>query len=150
MNTKIKMWVGYICSILCILLMVSMHKHVPTAATAIILSAIFFWVGQYYNSKIPKICKAKPIEDVFDLHFMSQIGYTIIKDDAYGEAHSQRIIGKTIIYWNRKGPKFDYFGDPLEPGAIYLGIKEDGGTRTVFHGYIYSREELLLILKRIL
>lgn len=76
--------------------------------------------------------------------FMASIGFKTIKDDGiYGEA----IDGITIINWNREGRLCtSYFGETLKPN-ISLTIKKDGGTRTVFDGYIFYEHQLKYLLE---
>lgn len=113
------------------------------------------WFGKdewFMSNKIVTVeptKRKKLVLNIFDPSFMSDLGFTVTKDDGeYGAASSDLVRGKTLINWNRSGPSCDYFGNPIKPGAIYLSIKEDGGTRTVFNGYIWTREELEFILKR--
>jgi hypothetical protein len=87
------------------------------------------------------------MEDIFDKDFLNSIGFEVVKDDGqYGEAHSKRAKGMTVINWNREGASCTYFGDKLEKNS-FVGIKKDGGTRTVFNGYVFDRSQLELIIR---
>lgn len=84
--------------------------------------------------------------DIFETKYMKSIGFKVTKDDGtYGEAKCIRTNGMTTINWNREGHSMTYFGDKLNKN-VSVGIKKDAGTRTAFSGYIYSREQLELIL----
>ncbi len=84
--------------------------------------------------------------DVFDKDYLKSIGFNVTKDNGqYGEAKCIRANGMTVIQWNREGHSCTYFGDKLEKN-VSVGIKKDGGTRTAFSGYVYSREQLELII----
>jgi len=89
-----------------------------------------------------------PDEDLFDKDFLKEIGFETIKDNGkYGEAHSIRPKGKIILNWNKDGANCDYFGTPEPRRNSFLGIKEDGGTRTTFNGIVYTREQIELLIK---
>lgn len=91
----------------------------------------------------------EPIYEIISLskEFMRELGFNTIRDDGvYGEAIDIRTNGMTIINWNREGHSCTYFGDKLESN-INLEIKKDGGTRTVFCGYIFNENELKDILR---
>jgi hypothetical protein len=79
--------------------------------------------------------------------YFKTIGFKITEDDGqYGKAECIRTNGMTIISWNRKGHNCTYFGEKLE-GNLSCDIKKDGGTRTVFNGYVYTMDQLELIIK---
>lgn len=82
------------------------------------------------------------------------LGYELISDDGvYGRyqnvaglnvpGHGIMPRGKRLISFNRQ------YTEGRGENAIsyvYLGIKEDGGTRTVFNGVLKNEEELRTIL----
>lgn len=83
------------------------------------------------------------------MDYLDSLGFKTVKDDGqYGEAIEKRTNGMTIINWNREGAHCTYFGDKLEKN-IYVCVKKDGGTRTVFNGYIFNERELSFILDRV-
>lgn len=87
-------------------------------------------------------------EDYFDKEFMKSIGFEVIKDNGqYGEAHSIIPKGKIIINFNRDYA-YDYLTRNPVPESNFVGIKEDGGTRIVFSGFITSKEDLKFILSK--
>lgn len=61
----------------------------------------------------------------------------------YGVAKDKH--GMTIIHWDTKGHFCNYYGHKLEPN-ISVSISKDGGTRTVFSGYVYTKEDFLKVL----
>jgi len=63
----------------------------------------------------------------------------------YGVATSPD--GMTSISWATDGHSVTYYGDVLVPNLSLL-IKKDGGTRTAFNGYVFSKEEVLTLLKQ--
>ena len=69
---------------------------------------------------------------------------TYTKGVYYGEAKDR--IGMTIIEWSTEGHSCTYFGDKLEFN-MSVGIKKDGGTRTVFNGYCFNAEDFKRILE---
>lgn len=86
-------------------------------------------------------------EDIFEKEFIESLGYVVTKDDGkYGVAESVRPKGKRILSWNREGRKIDYFGKPIEFG-MFFGIKDDGGTRTVFSGIVRNRDQVKLLIE---
>jgi hypothetical protein len=86
-------------------------------------------------------------EDVFDSNYLESIGYKVVSDDGvYGKAESIRPKGKKILSWNREGTEINYFGDKI-PFAYFIGIKDDGGTRTSFNGIVRNKEDLKFILE---
>ncbi len=64
----------------------------------------------------------------------------------YGRAVSNHPKGMTVLQWNNAGYNCTYLGDALEDN-ISLTIYKDGGTRTVFNGYVFNKEQVLLLLK---
>lgn len=62
----------------------------------------------------------------------------------YGEAKDR--IGMTFINWSTEGHHCTYFGKKLE-NNISVSIRKDGGTRTVFNGYCFNKEEFLKVLE---
>lgn len=86
------------------------------------------------------------MDDIFTDEYIDSIGFKKTKDDGqYGEAIDKRTNGMTIINWNREGHTYSYFGDKLEKNCS-VSIKKDGGTRTVFAGYIYDKDQLKLLI----
>lgn len=63
----------------------------------------------------------------------------------YGTAESLFPKGMTIINWNTRGCSCTYNGDKLQPN-IAISVMKDGGTRTVFNGYIFNEEQLKTII----
>lgn len=49
--------------------------------------------------------------------------------------------GKVLISLN--------YGDTGEYGKVYMGIKQDGGTRTVYNGLCNDEEMFIILLKNI-
>jgi len=88
---------------------------------------------------------------IINAEFLKELGYTIIKQKEsvfkpfciYGTAKDK--IGYTIIHWNTEGSSCTYFGEKLNTN-INMRILKDGGTRTVFSGYIFCQEDLIKIL----
>ena len=102
------------------------------------------------------VLKSEPISIVdntkkfgpFTDEFLDHIGFVRTKgtvEDQYGKAESIRPKGKRILEWNLEGYSCDYFGNPVKPN-IAIEILEDGGTRTVFSGLIYSVTDLIKLL----
>jgi hypothetical protein len=80
--------------------------------------------------------KKHPPEDIFEWAYIESLGYEIISDDGKcGSASSKMPKGKRVIYYNRGTT------------ANWLGIREDGDTRSAFNGIIESRGQLELILR---
>ena len=78
---------------------------------------------------------------------MDSIGFTITKDDGqYGKAIHTKTSGMTVINWNREGHSCTYFGERLDDN-VSVTIYKDGGTRTAFAGYVFTKEDLLTTLK---
>lgn len=91
---------------------------------------------------------SKQLKEGLSKEYLESLGFKVVKDDGqYGEAKDIRTNGMTIINWNREGHGVTYFGEKLEPN-ISVGIKKDGGTRTIFNGYIFDESELEYLLKR--
>lgn len=91
--------------------------------------------------------KPKKEFDLFDNDYLDSIGFKVVKDDGqYGEAIDKRSNGMTVMNWNRQGHSVTYFGDSLEKNGA-MSLKKDGGTRTAFSGYVFSREHIELIIK---
>jgi len=89
----------------------------------------------------------KTDKDFFDKDFLKEIGFLITSDDGtYGKAESISPKGKKLLFWNREGTSCDYFGIPITKKNAFFVVEEDGGTRTVFHGIVYSQEDIKLIL----
>jgi hypothetical protein len=65
----------------------------------------------------------------------------------YGRAIDKRTNGMTVLQWNNDGYQKNYFREPLEDNVMLL-IGKDGGTRTSFHGFVYSKEDVKFILDR--
>ena len=90
-------------------------------------------------------------EDIFTEEFLKEIGFTLTEKKKsefkpypiYGKAKDR--IGLTILQWCDEGHSCTYFGDKLEPNTS-LGILKDGGTRTVFNGYVYTQDDVRKIL----
>lgn len=78
---------------------------------------------------------------------MKALGYSLVKEE-----------GGILTYTNNGGVEFPHYG-PAAKGKryiyfnttfkdkLFLGIKEDGGTRTVFHGFITEISDFLTINK---
>jgi len=90
-------------------------------------------------------------QDIFTEEFLKEIGFTLTeKKESQFKPHSiygkaQDRIGLTILQWCEEGHSCTYFGDKLEPNTS-LGILKDGGTRTVFNGYVYTQDDVRKIL----
>lgn len=85
----------------------------------------------------------------FNKDFLKENNFKLTKDDGqYGYAESIKPNGYTTLEFNRKGIGLSYSGIKLEPN-IAIGLKLDGGTRTVFNGIIYSEKDFIKILKLI-
>lgn len=112
-------------------------------------------VDSISNSKVSvKAMKLFPLTDIstdkdlFDKDFLSELGFKVTEDNGqYGKAQSLRPNGKILLYWNREGASCDYFGTPEKRENSYFRIEEDGGTRTVFNGIVYTKEQIELLLK---
>lgn len=91
--------------------------------------------------------------DIFTEEFLKEIGFQLqemplsqfSEPGQYGQAIDTRTNGMTRINWNNEGASCTYFGEPLESNA-HFGIYKDGGTRTVFNGYVYSQDDVRKIL----
>jgi len=89
--------------------------------------------------------------EIFTDEFLKEIGFTLeyLKQSEYkpfknyGKAKDR--IGMTIIYWNEDGASCNYFGEKLEPNNIFI-IEKDGGTHTVFNGYVFNQDDVKKIL----
>ena len=89
---------------------------------------------------------------IFTEEFIKEIEFLYSSGDEnsqYGEAVSIRPRGMTVINWNNEGSICTYFGDKLKPN-VSVSIKKDGGTRTVFNGYVYSQDDIRIIIDRTL
>jgi hypothetical protein len=90
-------------------------------------------------------------QDIFTEEFLKEIGFNLTEKkesqfkpySIYGKAQDR--IGLTILQWCDEGHYCTYFGDKLEPNTS-LGILKDGGTRTVFNGYVYTQDDVRKIL----
>lgn len=88
---------------------------------------------------------------IFTPEFLKEIGFNLIKEEKseyspyqiYGQAKDRT--GMTIIYWNEQGAGCTYFGEKLEENNYFL-IEKDGGTRTVFNGYVFNQEDVKKVL----
>lgn len=54
-------------------------------------------------------------------------------------------IGLTLIEWCTRGHSVTYFGEELDANMA-VGIKKDAGTRTVFNGYCFNKEDFEKVL----
>lgn len=92
---------------------------------------------------------------------MEELGYELIKDEE-GYLKYQNKAGAdsyTAMRWKSgshygkmaKGKRFIYFNTTFNPkdDEIFMAIKEDGDTRTVYNGIVRSREEMVLILNSV-
>ena len=52
----------------------------------------------------------------------------------------------THIYWNNDGHSVTYFGDKLKPN-ISFSIRKDADTRYAFNGYVFTQDDVRLLLK---
>jgi len=89
---------------------------------------------------------------IFTEDFIKEIGFKFSKGDEnsqYGEVNSLIPRGMTVINWNTEGHTCTYFGDKLKEN-VSVSIKKDGGTRTVFNGYVYSQDDMRMLLDRTL
>lgn len=66
----------------------------------------------------------------------------------YGRAIDKRTNGMTVLQWNDEGQRTSYFGEKIPDNTIFL-IGKDGGTRTVFNGYVYDVDDVKFILARV-
>ena len=90
-------------------------------------------------------------KQIFTSKFLALIGFILIHEtkskydcySVYGQAKDK--IGMTIISWNDEGLSCDYYGNLLNPNTT-ITIEKDGGTRTVFSGYVYTQEDVQKIL----
>ena len=81
----------------------------------------------------------------FEIVKYSQSKYDDPKTNVwYGEAKDRT--GMTVINWCTKGHGVTYFGKKLEPN-MSVTIGKDGGTRTAFNGYCFTREDFERVLK---
>jgi len=88
---------------------------------------------------------------IFTKEFLKEIGFTILKEEKgkfapypiYGKACDK--IGLTVISWSEEGRNCTYFGEKLKENTS-ISIKKDGGTRTVFDGYVFNQNEIKLLL----
>ncbi len=88
---------------------------------------------------------------IFTKEFLKEIGFTLIKEEKskfepfklYGSAKDK--IGLTIISWSEEGHSCTYFGKKLKNNTS-VRITKDGGTRTVFDGYVFNQNEIKLLL----
>lgn len=86
-------------------------------------------------------------EDFFDKEFIESLGFEVIKDDGqYGEAVCKRSC-MINIHWNRQGHHMTYFGDSINEYNCSFSVMKDGKTRTVFSGYVFSKDDIERILK---
>ena len=89
---------------------------------------------------------------IFTPEFLKEIGFNLVHETKseyrpfmyYGRAKDK--IGMTHILWNEEGHSCTYFGDKLEPNTS-VEIRKDGDTRTAFNGYVFSQDEVRLLLK---
>lgn len=100
--------------------------------------------------KIPDWCPLTSF-DFLTKEYLDSIGYELLSDDGiYLKAQNKPGLicpsygimgkGKRIIKMNREYDKKQ---------GILMGIYEDGGTRTVFHGVFSSKEEFEFIIKMV-
>ena len=93
---------------------------------------------------------------IFTPEFLKEIGFEggssppakYREKDEYGRAESLRPKGKVILSWNNAGYGTDYFGNKRDKN-VFLCIEEDGGTRKVYYGVVFSQEDVRFILKRV-
>lgn len=89
---------------------------------------------------------------IFTQEFLDEIGFTLVYEKKseyapyknYGCAKDR--IGLTHLYWNEDGHKCTYFGDRLEPNTSF-SIRKDGDTRYAFNGYVFTQNDVRLLLK---
>jgi len=89
---------------------------------------------------------------IFTDDFLKEIGFKFSKgdeDSQYGEAVSLMPRGMTVINWNNEGHFCTYFGDKLKEN-VSVSIKKDAGSRTAFNGYVYSQDDVRMLLDRTL
>ncbi len=94
---------------------------------------------------------SKMKQEIFTDEFLKEIGFTLIEKKKsefkpypiYGKAKDRT--GMTIIQWCDEGHSCTYFGEKLEPNTS-VGILKDGGTRHAFNGYVYTQDDLKLLL----
>lgn len=104
--------------------------------------------GHYFeldNRKIPsKVLETIPVSDIFHVDFMETKGFVVIEDNGtQGRAIDKN--GWKVMSWNREGCNVSYLGEPMEKNS-WLEIHMDGGTRRGFHGVVYSREQLEMLI----
>ena len=95
---------------------------------------------------IKPLKKPYKLADVFDIDYLTDLGFKLITFDGQcGFAKSKIAGGKKTIHFNFEGIGCDYFGSKLDEN-VAIGILEDWGTRTVFNGMVRTRGELRTIL----
>lgn len=89
---------------------------------------------------------------IFTQEFLDEIGFTLVFEkqsefkpyQIYGCAKDK--IGLTHLYWNEDGHSCTYFGEKLEKNTS-LSIRKDADTRYVFNGYVFTQDDVRLLLK---
>lgn len=78
---------------------------------------------------------------------MLKIGYQLVSDKD-GYLKYENIAGHVFPHYGKScvGKRILYFNCTLMDDFVFLGIQEDGGTRTVFHGVIDTQVMLKLTL----
>lgn len=87
--------------------------------------------------------------EIFTDEFLESICFkrvVVSGEPQYGKAIDKRTNGMTVLYWNNEGSSMTYFGEKLEKN-VTLGIRKDADTRYVFNGYVFSQDEVRLLLK---
>jgi len=101
------------------------------------------------DREIPsKILKTISETDIFHVDFLARKGFVVLEDDGVRGVAVDRS-GWKVLNWNREGCGVSYFGEKMEKNS-WLEVHMDGGTRKGFHGVVYNREhvELLIDLTR--
>jgi len=93
------------------------------------------------------------MKKIFTDEFLEEIGFIRVNlplskfsvPGQYGKAIDKRTNGMTVLNWNNEGASCTYFGDKLDSN-VSLGIGKDGGTRTVFNGYVFNQNDVKKLL----
>lgn len=94
---------------------------------------------------IKEVLEASSTIGGFKIVTYNQSIYDDVKKNIwYGKAEDKN--GMTVIHWCTRGHSLTYFGEQLKEN-ISISIEKDGGSRIVFNGYCFNKEDFVNVLK---
>jgi hypothetical protein len=81
---------------------------------------------------------------------MRMLGYLLVSDKD-GYLAYENVAGLEATDYGRmaQGKRKVYFNTTYSPNAVFMGVREDGGTRNVYNGIITSESYMRMILENV-